>query len=114
MEKIIKISDKDVPLKSTGSLPLRYKSQFGSDFFADLMKMEKAFDTKKNGSINFEAFDSEILYRMIWCMAKTANPDIPEVITWVDSFDAGFPLMDIVTDVQDLLISSVASSTRKN
>ena len=113
MEKVINIAGKDVPLKSTGSLPLRYKAQFKSDFFADLMKTQKAFNPKKPNEINFDYFDSEIFYKMIWCMAKTANPDIPDLLDFVDSFDS-FPFMDILPQVQDLLINSVTAIKRKN
>ena len=51
---------------------------------------------------------------MVWCMAKTANPETPPIIEWIDSFEY-FPLMDIVGEVQDLLINSVVGvSKRKN
>ena len=53
MEKTINIAGKDVTLKSTGSLPIRYKTQFKEDFFSALMKMEKAFN---KGQIDFDAF----------------------------------------------------------
>ena len=63
MEKIINIAGKDVTLKSTGSLPIRYKTQFKTDFFADLIKLEKAFDKGQANEINFDMFDSEIFIK---------------------------------------------------
>jgi hypothetical protein len=115
MEKVINIAGKDVTLKSTGSLPLRYKAAFNSDYFVDIAKLSKSYKGKKSNEIT-SSFDSEIFYRMIWCMAKTANSSIPPLLDWVDSFEDGFPFMDILPEVQDLLAASVAATTsgRKN
>ena len=39
MEKTIEIDNKKVSFKSTAATPLRYKAQFGKDFFVDIMKL---------------------------------------------------------------------------
>ena len=39
MEKIIKIDGRDIKFKSTAATPLKYKAQFKTDFFADLIKL---------------------------------------------------------------------------
>ena len=39
MEKTILIDGKQVTFKSTAATPLRYKRQFGKDFFADIIKL---------------------------------------------------------------------------
>jgi len=110
MEKTVNIGGQDVVLKSTGSLPLRYKAQFKTDFFSDMARMEKVFSQKE---IDFEKMDLEIMYRVVWCMAKTANPDIPPMIEWIDTFD-NFPLFNLVEEIQDLLINSIVGQQRKN
>lgn len=54
MEKTILIDGKQVTFKSTAATPLRYKRQFGKDFFADIIKLSaldglnsKKIDMKK-------------------------------------------------------------------
>ena len=42
MEKVICICGQDVRFKATGALPLRYKTQFGRDLFADMAVLEAA------------------------------------------------------------------------
>jgi hypothetical protein len=44
-------------------------------------------------------------------LAKTANPSIPDPITWLDQFDE-FPLMEIIPELQDLIIASIQSKKK--
>ena len=104
MEKTIHIDERDVPFKSTGATPLRYKAQFGSDFFADLMKMEGAMS--KKGTIDPEKLDFEVFYKMAWALAKTADKSIPDPESWLDTFDV-FPIVEIVPELQDLIMSTL-------
>ena len=39
MEKTITIDGKQVRFKSNGATPLRYKAQFGKDYFKEIMKL---------------------------------------------------------------------------
>ena len=105
MEKVIKIGGQEVLLKSTGATPLRYKAQFGKDFFTELAKLEKM--TKKKGS---ESIDFELFYNLTWVFAKTANKDIPPLLEWLDTFDS-FPVAEIMPDIMELVTSCIA--TRK-
>lgn len=41
MEKTIIIGDVSIPMKTTAAVAIRYKMQFGTDYFADLLKMAK-------------------------------------------------------------------------
>ncbi|GGC88025.1 hypothetical protein [Enterococcus wangshanyuanii] len=41
MEKTITIDGKQVRLRTSAATPLRYKMQFGTDYFADLLKLSK-------------------------------------------------------------------------
>lgn len=122
MEKTIEIDGKKVKLKSTGATPLRYKAQFGKDYFSELMKMgalqefSKAAgegeDILKNiDPDTFDLIDFEVFYQIIWVMAKTADKSIPEPLEWLDGFDE-FPIMDILTEIQDLLVSTLKSKKK--
>ncbi|MEL7609492.1 MAG: hypothetical protein AAGU74_08285 [Bacillota bacterium] len=100
MERIIKIDGKDVRLKSSAALPLKYKAQFGRDLFADM-------DRKKD-----EPIDSEVFYNLIWLLAKCADDAIPPVMEWVESFGS-FPVFKIFNDVGALITLSMGT-TEKN
>jgi hypothetical protein len=104
MERIVRIDGKDIPFKASAALPLRYKTQFGKDFFADMSSM---------GEIekDFSKINSEIFYQIIWTLAKCADANIPPLIEWVDLFDE-FPVFSIFAEVSDLL--DVAMKTSKN
>lgn len=119
MEKTIEIDGQNIRFKSTGATPLRYKNQFGSDFFADLMNMlpaaslaEEDGDTKLSIE-DIQGIDFEVLYNIVWVLAKTADKDIPEPIVWLDEFSA-FPIIDIFSEIEDLLISSISVKKKKS
>jgi len=112
LEKTLTIDDKQVKFESKGSTPLRYKKQFGSDYFTDLMKMESL--TRIKGEPTYEdlqTLDMEVFYNICWVMAKTADNNIPEPLEWLDTFDE-FPLFEILPELQDLLTQSLQSKKK--
>lgn len=111
MEKTLIIDGKEVRFKSTAATPLRYKAQFGKDFFAEIIKMgalEKLgkLDPDKVTREDLEGLDFEVFYNIAWAMAKTADPKIPDPITWLDQFDE-FPMVDIIPELQDMIIATI-------
>lgn len=113
MEKTIIIDDKEIRFKSTAATPLRFKAQFGKDYFAEIIKLNKlsAFKEEKSNYEVLENADFEVFYNIIWTLAKTANKDIPDPITWLDGFDE-FPLFEIIPEVQDLIAASIKSKKK--
>ncbi len=105
MEKIITIDGRDIKFKSTGATLLRYKAQFRRDALQDIFKIEKAFN-KETNEIEIDKFDLEVFYNLIWTLAKTANNEISDPITWLDTFSE-FPLMDIIPETMDLLMATI-------
>lgn len=120
LEKTIYIDEKPVKLKSTAALPKRYKAQFGRDYFADLLKLAKAFGKgmKKNRRIQDISFasldhvDMEVFYDVIWTMAKTADRSIPDPLEWLDGFDT-FPIEEIMGDVSEVLMETMPTTKKK-
>lgn len=110
MEKTLIISGKSVNFKSTGAFLLRYKAQFGRDALSVLAKMSGAMD-KETGKLKLETLDLTLFLEVIWTLAKTADPSIPEPMVWLDSFEE-FPLGDILPQLQDLLTSTLQSSVK--
>jgi hypothetical protein len=112
MEKTVTIDGKEVRLKATAALSIRYKSQFGRDFFSDILKFLKSFPLKDldldKDEVDQDALkyidhvDFEVFYNLIWTMAKNADKSIPDPETWFDQFDM-FSLEDVLPDLFELL-----------
>ena len=86
--------EKPLQFKTNGATPLRYKAQFGKDYFKEILKLaplEKLAGKKKVDAKDLEVLDFEVFYNIAWIMAKTANPDIPDPITWLEEFEE-FPM----------------------
>lgn len=113
MEKTIEIDSKKICFKSTAATPLRYKSQFGKDFFVDIMKLSSldGLNSKKINIEKIEKLDFEVFYNIIWVLAKTADKKIPDPITWLDGFDE-FPLFEIIPELQDLILASIQTKKK--
>jgi hypothetical protein len=115
MEKIIIIDEKQVKFKSNGATPLRYKAQFGKDYFKEILKMsalEKLKNKKNVVAKDLEVLDFEVFYNIAWIMAKTADPSIPEPIAWLESFEQ-FPIVEIIPELQDLISHTLQTTKKK-
>jgi hypothetical protein len=114
LEKTITIDGKSVRLKTSGAFPLRFKAQFHQDFFSKLMGMtafEKLGKKKTLTADDLGKMDFDVFYDIVWTMAKTADPSIPEPMTWLDGFET-FPIVEIIPEIQDMLTAMV--QTKKN
>ena len=108
MEKILTIDGRQVKFKSTGAFLLRYKAQFGRDALQDIFRLQTAVDAE--GVIkDASALDLEIIFNLVWSLAKTADPSIPPPMEWLDEFSE-FPLAEIVPEVVDMIFSSLGST----
>ena len=88
MEKTIKIGDKEVKLKTSGGLPRRYREMFDRDVFLDFGQITKGL--KKGAGLsadNLPPETMEIIENLAFCMAKFADPSIPDdIYEWLDEF----------------------------
>lgn len=117
MEKTILIDGKQIRFKANGATPLRFKAQFGKDYFKEILKLlpmqSLAGKTPEEIDIqDLEALDFEVFYNMAWILAKTADPTIPEPIAWLEQFEE-FPMVDIIPDLQELITSSFIQLKKK-
>lgn len=113
MERTIEIDGKQVRLRSNAATPIRYKTQFGRDFFSDILKMNALtkFDEKKENYEVLEKLDMTVFYNLIWVYAKTADSSIPDPIQWLDGFEE-FPLEEVMETIQELLLHSFKSKKK--
>lgn len=109
MEKMIKIGDKEVALKTTGATLLRYKMQFGKDLLIELVKLDTAYE---EGELKVEKLDFEMFYNILWIMAKTAEPSIKPPLEWLDEFEE-LPILEILPEVMELLTNLMKTSKKK-
>ena len=110
MEKILTIDGRQVPFKSTGAFLLRYKAQFGRDALQDIFKLQNAIDDK--GQVkdkDISALNLEVVYDLVWTLAKTAEPSILPPLEWLDTFGE-FPLSEIVPEVIDMIYGSIGAT----
>lgn len=117
MEKIIEIDGKKIGFKTNGATPLRYKAQFGKDYFKEILKLmplEKMLKKKKSEIevSDLDALDFELFYNISWIMAKTYDPTIPEPMEWLEQFDE-YPIAEIIPELQELMASSFQTSKKK-
>lgn len=116
MEKTIYIDEKPVQLKSTGGTALRYKAQFGKDYFAEILKLYplanlQGKDFSELSIEDMKQLDFEVFYNLTWVLAKTANPSIPDPITWLDQFET-FPIEDVMPQLQDIIEATMSSKKK--
>ncbi|PGL87871.1 hypothetical protein CN931_01420 [Bacillus sp. AFS054943] len=110
MEKTIIIDGQKVKLKATAATVKRYKAQFRRNLFADLMALgainaltsadgEQPIDVS---NLDLSKVDFELIYDLTWLYAKTADPNIPDPMTWLDEFEE-FPIEEIMPEVMGLV-----------
>ncbi len=115
MEEIVLIGEREVRLKATASILLRYKSLTGKDLLKEFIKMEKIKDelTEDNLISIYEKIDLEFIYNLFYVLAKTADPTLPPMLDFIDSFEY-IPFEEIFKKVIELAINSMGMSGKKN
>ena len=107
MEKIITIGGKDIKLKSTAGTMMRYRNNFNRDFIKDLIKLQQSLTNKLDNDVEFNALDLDMFEKIAWCMAKTADDNIPDIEHWLDEFDT-FDIMQVLPQIMELLTANMA------
>lgn len=106
MEKIIKGKDYSFPVRSSAATLLSYRRNFGRDGMKDLLALVKGFGKKHTENADEgdviaafaeSAFEMDTLYRFIWTFAKSADPSIPPLEEWLDTFDV--PALEFISEV---------------
>lgn len=105
MEKTLTIDGRAINFKCTGGTLMRYRNQFGSEFFADLASLSTA--EKDPSKINFSVIEN-----MTWVLAKTADSTIPDPQAWFDSFEE-IDIFAVWAELSDL-VSQASRSLTKN
>lgn len=76
MEKIIRIGNNSILLKTTAGVLIHYKQQFGRDYNEDYIELQE---------LDREAAQEKFIdigFQLLWSMAKTADPSVPPPESW--------------------------------
>jgi hypothetical protein len=131
MNRIIKITDEQqIEVRSTQGWLFVYEENFGHDIMPDLwplldivgdiiagakqekdgnLKIEINADVIEGAKASIASFEYLTIVRILWAMAKNANPNIPPVMIWADQFDV-FPLDVILPELIKILVLSYVST----
>lgn len=108
MEKTIQIGEKAVRLKATASFALKYRRQFGEEPIRAFMGLLEFLPelSEGNHAALLGRFDSERTLQVIWAMASNADDSLPPLEEWLDSFEDGFPVLEVLPEVINLLLAT--------
>ena len=102
IERTIEISGKQVPFRSSATVPRLYRAKFKRDIFRDLSKLEKSYSKRGNGEEELQIDDLEIFENVAYIMAYHADPSIPETIEeWLDQFEM-FSIYQVLPQILEL------------
>lgn len=83
MDRVIRIGDREVPMRATAATVRHYRTRLGRDLLADLV------DTSGPGAM------FSYLENLAYIMAWQADPELPDTVEgWLDSFDNPMALLD--------------------
>ena len=85
IERTIEISGKQVPFRSSATVPRLYRAKFKRDIFKNLTKLEKSYSKRTAEGDELQIDDLEIFENVAYIMAYHADPSIPKTIEeWLD------------------------------
>ena len=93
MEKVIKIGNKDVPMKANAFTPFAFKAEFGADLIKGMTELQK---NSKNGDL-----DLEFVCKVAYIMAKASDNTIGSLENWLEGFEI-FDLYEAFPEIIDL------------
>lgn len=140
MERIIKIGEKEVRVDNKAAWAIEYKNQFGKDILPVMLPLIATIieaissviaEATSDGQITSTSlaetiqgrsvdilmplFQAEFvdIINVVWSMAKAADENIDPPKKWLDQFDEGFYLDEIIPEVFDLVSKGFISSKNR-
>lgn len=103
MIKNITIGGKNVVWESSGDIPRLYRRTFGQDVIVQMTNFQKKA-AKQKQNVSLESEDIEMFENLAWIYAKHADPDTPDIDTWLRQFEA-MDILEAVPLILDLWIT---------
>lgn len=102
IKREIEICGKQVPFRSSATIPRLYRAKFKRDIFKDLSKLESSYKGKQTKGSEFQIEDLEIFENVAYIMAYHADNSIPSTIEeWLDQFDM-FSIYEVLPLILEL------------
>ena len=102
IERTIEISGKQVPFRSSATVPRLYRAKFKRDIFKDLTRLEKSYSKRAAEGDELQIDDLEIFENVAYIMAYHADPSIPKTIEeWLDQFEM-FSIYQVLPQILEL------------
>ena len=102
IERTIEISGKQVPFRSSATVPRLYRAKFKRDIFKDLTKLEKSYSKRTAEGDELQIDDLEIFENVAYIMAYHADPSIPKTSEeWLDQFEM-FSIYQVLPQILEL------------
>ena len=102
IERTIEISGKQVPFRSSATVPRLYRAKVKRDIFKDLTKLEKSYSKRTEEGDELQIDDLEIFENVAYIMAFHADPSIPKTIDeWLDQFEM-FSIYQVLPQILEL------------
>lgn len=110
MKKTIEVCGYEIPVAYNAASLIRYKMVFHRDAMRDLMLLAKG----DGDMLENPDFDLEVFYRFLWIFAKQADPELPDMVDWLEGFDV--PPLDFakaaLPEVQSLLVENMKTTVK--
>ena len=87
MRRILNIGGNDVAFECNAVTSILYKQEFGKNYFGEIMKLNKVAevlsDITKASNEELDTVDFDVITRLAWACAKTANRDTKSFLDWL-------------------------------
>lgn len=96
-EKTVKIGNQEVKLQTSAYTPIRYAELFNENLFQELQDIISF--AQLTGAVPPEKIVT--IYRLAYCMAEGANPDIEPMDQWLRKFGV-YDILEVLESIIDL------------
>lgn len=122
MERTVRVGGTDVRMRASALIPRLYRFRFGRDLIRDMSQLEKSY--KKAVTVKEDATDEErqeaqlsvldltIFENVAWCMAKNADPNVPnDPDEWLDSINGVFSVYEVLPHILELWTAGLETTS---
>lgn len=123
MERTIRVGGTDLRMRASALIPRLYRFRFGRDLIKDMSQLEKSY--KKAVTVREDATEEErqeaqlsvldltIFENVAWCMAKNADPNVPnDPDEWLDTIDGVFSVYEVLPHILELWTAGLETTSK--
>lgn len=122
MEKTVIIGGKAVRMRASALIPRLYRFTVGRDMIADMRTLQQSYkkilslpedaSEEEKQDAQFSVLDLTIFENVAWCMAKQADPAVPDTPdAWLDSIEGIFSIYETLPTILELWQMSLETTS---